>query len=47
MTAFSALKQTVEQSGKKIVPQTEIQITKHKGAESSVSQCKWFDQRIS
>jgi hypothetical protein len=38
MTAFSTLKQTVEQRGKKIVPQTEFQITYHKGAESSLGQ---------
>jgi hypothetical protein len=38
MTAFSALKQTVELRGKKIVPQTEFQITNHKGAENSVGQ---------
>jgi hypothetical protein len=38
MRASSALKQTVEPRGKKIVPQTEFQITNHKGAESSVGQ---------
>jgi hypothetical protein len=38
MRAFSALKQTVEPRRKKIVPQTEFQITDHKAAESSVGQ---------
>jgi hypothetical protein len=38
MRASSSLKQTVELRGKKIVPQTEFQITNHKGAESSAGQ---------
>jgi hypothetical protein len=38
MTAFSALKHTVEPGRKKIVPHTEFQITDHEGAESSVGQ---------
>lgn len=36
MTAFSAWKQTVEPRRKKIVPQTDFQITDHKGPESFV-----------